>query len=80
MDEVIVKESKELKYTIFGNEAKNPVAYCTLHHGALTTKQMKLKGCLCKQCWHLRKNEEHEYWRQREIKKAKKKGKRMVTA
>ena len=31
----------------------------------MTVKQMKAKGCLQKQCWHLVKNEQHQYWKQR---------------
>lgn len=29
------------------------------------------RECLKNECWYLRKNEEHEYWRQREITKQK---------
>ena len=54
--------------TIFGGEARNPVGYCALHHGTVTVKQLKKRGCLGKQCRHL-KRYEHEYWRQRELNK-----------
>jgi hypothetical protein len=37
----------------------------------MTVKQMKAKGCLQKQCWHLIKNENHQYWKQREAVKQK---------
>lgn len=58
--------------TIFGGRPNNPAAYCNLHCGALTVKEIKRKGCLGKQCWHLLKNEQHEYWKQRELAKARK--------
>jgi hypothetical protein len=37
----------------------------------MTVKQMKAKGCLQKQCWHLSKNEAHQYWQQRAAMKQK---------
>lgn len=58
--------------TIYGGKPKNPAAYCMLHNGSLTVKEMKRKSCLGKQCRHLRKNAEHEYWKQRELQKARK--------
>ena len=39
----------------------------------MTAKQMKAKGCLQKQCWHLVKNEDHQYWKQRAATKQKRK-------
>jgi hypothetical protein len=42
----------------------------------MTVKQIKCKECLKKQCWYLRKNESHEWWKQREIMKKKRKAKR----
>lgn len=60
-----------MEKTIFGGKPKNPAAYCNLHDGALTVKEMKRKGCLKKQCWHLRKNEHHEYWKQRNLMKTR---------
>ena len=59
--------------SIFGNYLKNPVAYCALHKGCLSVKEMKNKECLSKECFHLRKNEKHEYWNQRRILKERKK-------
>ena len=46
-----------MEKTIYGGKPKNPVAYCALHNGSLTVKEMKKKGCLGKQCHHLQKNE-----------------------
>jgi hypothetical protein len=37
----------------------------------MTVKQIKNKECLRKNCWHLEKNEEHMWWKQREITKQK---------
>ena len=39
----------------------------------MTAKQMKAKNCLQKQCWHLVKNENHQYWKQRAATKQKRK-------
>jgi hypothetical protein len=39
---------------------------------------MKAKGCLQKQCWYLVKNEQHKYWRQRELTKEKRKARKQA--
>jgi hypothetical protein len=62
-----------MKECLFHSYSNNVVAYCHYHACAMTTKQMKCKNCLNKQCRHLVKNEEHQYWRQREIVKQKRK-------
>lgn len=62
-----------MKECLFNTYSNNCCAYCKLHHCSMTVKQMKAKGCLQKQCWHLIKNEEHQYWRQREATKQKRK-------
>lgn len=67
---LIVLKVIKLEKTIYGGRPKNPAAYCALHNGSLTVKEMKKKGCLGKQCRHLRKNEQHEYWHQRLLMKA----------
>ena len=53
---------------LFNAQSENVVAYCNnpKHSYGMTVKQMKCKNCLGKQCRHLIKNEEHDYWRQRE--------------
>ena len=56
---------------------KRVIGYCRRHHCYLSTTQLKQKECLKKQCNHLQKHE-HEYWRQRELKKMKKKENRGV--
>lgn len=62
-------------YGLYGshiNRAK-AVGYCRHHHAALTAKTLKAHECLKKQCNHLKKYEEHDYWRQRKEMKNRKK-------
>lgn len=58
---------------LFGTCSDNVCAYCKLHKCHMTVKQMRCKNCLQKECWHLVKNEDHQYWRQRELIKQKRK-------
>ena len=44
----------------------------------MTVKQMRAKECLQKECRYLVKNENHSYWKQREIIKQKKKTKKQM--
>lgn len=60
-----------MQKTLFNGCSDNCCAYCTLHHCGITAKQMRTKKCLKKQCWHLVKNEQHDYWRYRESMKQK---------
>lgn len=62
-----------MQKTLYACYSNNCCAYCKLHKCAMTVKQMKKKECLQKQCWHMQKNEEHPYWRQREVMKQKRK-------
>ena len=62
-----------MKECLFGTSSDNVAAYCKLHQCHMTVKQMRCKHCLQKECWHLVKNEEHQYWKQREAIKRKKK-------
>ena len=62
-----------MKTCLFNTQSDNVVAYCRHHCCCMTVKQMRCKGCLQKQCWYLQKNEEHQYWRQREATKQKRK-------
>ena len=62
-----------MKQTLYNGCSDNCCAYCKLHQCSMTVKQMRLKECLQKQCWHLVKNEEHGYWRMRESMKQKRK-------
>ena len=61
---------------LFNSYSNNCCAYCRHHHCSMTVKQMKAKGCLQKQCWYLVKNEQHQYWQQREATKQKRKDRR----
>lgn len=49
------------------------VGYCRHHHAALTVKTLKCHECLKKQCNALKKYDEHSYWTEREVMKARKK-------
>lgn len=62
-----------MKECLFNTYSNNCCAYCKLHHCSMTAKQMKAKSCLQKQCWHLVKNEDHQYWKQRAATKQKRK-------
>lgn len=45
--------------------------FCKKHRKYLTVKMLKQHECLCKQCYHLIRNENHAWWKQREIQKNK---------
>lgn len=65
-----------MKTCLFNTQSDNIAGYCKLHKCNLTVKQIKCKECLGKQCWHLQKNENHDWWRQREAIKQKRKNKK----
>ena len=48
------------------------IGFCKHHHCYVTVTQIKQKECLKKQCYALERYE-HEYWRQRELTKNKRK-------
>lgn len=56
-----------MKMCLYNTHSDNVAGYCALHHCNLTVKQIKCRECLGKQCHHLRKNENHDWWRQREV-------------
>ena len=62
--------------TLYGTYAVNPCAYCKKHDVSLTVKQIKKKQCITRACWHFKKYEHHEYWRQKAILKAKRKARK----
>lgn len=65
--------------TCLYNTCSNNIAgYCMHHHCAMTVKQIKAKNCLGKNCWYLRKNEQHDWWRQREVMKQKRKDRKQL--
>lgn len=63
---------------LFNSESNNCCGYCKYHLANLTVKQMRAKECLQKECRHLIKNTEHQYWRQRERAKQNKKLKKKM--
>lgn len=50
--------------------------FCWRHHCVLSTNVLKNKECLAKGCRYLAKNEDNEFWKIREAKKASKKAKK----
>lgn len=64
--------------TLHDTYARSPCAYCRLKKCSLTVKQVKTKECLKKQCWYLVKYD-HEWWKQRELVKQKKKMKKEIS-
>ena len=69
-----------MKMCLYNTPSNNVAAWCTHHKCGITVKQMRSKECLKKQCHYLKKNENHEYWQQRERLKQKKKAKRAQLA
>lgn len=67
-----------MKTCLYNTHSDNIAGYCKLHSCSLTVKQIKAKECLAKQCWHLQKNEDHDWWRQREVMKQKRKAKKSI--
>lgn len=65
---------------LYGSEfdKNRACGYCTHHRKYLTVKQVRQHNCLGKQCWYLKKNEQHDWWRQRDVVKQKRKAKRGV--
>lgn len=62
-----------MKTCLYNSNSDNVAAYCSYHRCNITVKQMRCKECLQKQCKYLKKNEEHPYWKQREVMKQKRK-------
>lgn len=62
-----------MKTCLYNTQSDNVAAYCRHHNCSMTVKQIKCKNCLQKQCWYLVKNEEHDWWRQREVTKQNRK-------
>lgn len=65
-----------MKTCLFNTHSDNVAAWCSHHHCYMTVKQMRNKECLKKQCNYLKKNEAHQYWRQRELVKQKRKARK----
>jgi hypothetical protein len=67
-----------MKTCLNHTHSDNVAGYCKLHKCGLTVKQIKCRNCLGKACWHLEKNEEHAWWRQREVAKQKRKERKEI--
>ena len=63
---------------LFNTCSNNVAAYCKYHKCGMTVKQIKCKNCLGKQCWYLVKNENHAWWKQREVTKQKRKDRKQA--
>lgn len=66
--------------TLYGGCSENCAGYCKRHCCHLTVKQIKGRSCLQKQCYYLVKNENHEWWQQRERTKQKRKNRKEALA
>lgn len=60
---------------LYNTHSDNVAGYChnPEHPYAMTPRQITCKNCLGKQCGHLERNEAHQWWHQREVKKQKRK-------
>jgi hypothetical protein len=67
-----------MKTCLYNTQSDNVAAYCRHHNCSMTVKQIKCKNCLQKQCWYLVKNEEHDWWRQREVTKQRRKARKQA--
>ena len=74
-----IEEKTNLVQGLYGSQIEQCKAcgYCKRHHCCLTVKMLKQHECLNKQCTHLVKNEEHKWWKQRELTKAKRKARKL---
>lgn len=74
-----IEEKNNLVQGLYGSQIEQCKAcgYCKRHHCYLTVKMLKQHECLNKQCTHLVKNEEHKWWKQRELTKAKRKARKL---
>lgn len=73
-------EEMQLVRGLYGSEFNKhrACAFCKYHHCHLTVKQVKQHECLKKQCHHFIKNDKHDWWRQREVIKQRKKSKKSI--
>ena len=72
------KTNVQLVNGLYGSkfEKNKACGFCQHHHCYLTVKQLRQHECLKKQCNYLRKNESHDWWRQRSVMKQKRKEKK----
>lgn len=64
----MLKKEIDYKRSIDGSLIKSPVAFCRLHRKHLSSKQLRKKRCIEKNCYHLKKYE-HKFWKLKAIKK-----------
>lgn len=71
----------EMLYGLYGSyiSRNKAVGYCHYHKAALTVKTLKCHECLKKQCDALKKYEEHDFWRQHEQRKERRRAKKQMT-
>lgn len=71
-------EHTQIVQGLYGSEFEmnKACAYCKHHSCYLTVKQAKRHNCLGKQCWYFEKNENHDWWHQREVTKQRRKEKK----
>lgn len=69
----------EMLTGLYGSQVSRAraVGYCRHHCAALTAKTLKNHECLKKNCNALKKYEEHDYWKEREALKQRKKQNKM---
>lgn len=77
------ENTTELLPGLYGSmiDKSKMVGMCKYHKTAMTVKTMKQHGCLCKhgrQCDAFQKCESHDFWRQHEQKKEKRKERRQM--
>ena len=81
---VCLSETEDIKLVkgLYGSEfdQSRACAFCKHHLYYLTVKQVRQHNCLGKQCHYLRKNENHDWWRQREVTKQRRKEKKQKIA
>ena len=73
------REDLNLVKGLYGSEfdKNRACGFCRYHRYYLTVKQVRQHECLKKQCHYLQKNETHDWWRQREVVKQRRKMKRV---
>lgn len=69
-----------MKKCLYNTYSDNIAGYChnPKHPYAMTPRQINCKNCLGKQCGYFEREESHQIWHQREIKKQKKKQKKLA--
>ena len=64
-----------------GQRIKDPVAYCALHHFAMTQNDVQKRKCLDRHCFHFRRMK-HPWWeyrkKQREMRAERKRHKAAI--